>query len=364
MTLDDLEASQDGLVFEYDVALSFAGQQRRYVEEVAAALRARGLRVFYDYSLKATLSGKNLYQYLAKVYRSQARLVVLFFSADYAHNRWTRRELESAQARAFEEDDEYILPVRFDDTEIPGVLPTTGFIDLRKVTRNELVEIIETKLEELRKRPAGSRITGGSMALGRRPCLRRSFHPKKWALVSVAAAAVGVMASQINTGVSTTNDSVSLALAVLTAVVGGTGLAVAGYAWQRSDPLPPPPFKAAALVLTSLLLGAAGGCGFAALGATGDKPVTFTEVAYNRSGTPLFSDPGFHPVGDGARIPFGTTVEVRCKVMDASGMASVTAWYLIDSEPWRGLYAPSDTFLNGDDGPSGTTWVDPRVPDC
>ena len=36
------------LVQEYDVALSFAGENREYVEEVATVLRASGIKVFYD----------------------------------------------------------------------------------------------------------------------------------------------------------------------------------------------------------------------------------------------------------------------------------------------------------------------------
>jgi len=34
--------------WQWDVALSFAGAQREYVEQVAAALKARGVRCFYD----------------------------------------------------------------------------------------------------------------------------------------------------------------------------------------------------------------------------------------------------------------------------------------------------------------------------
>ena len=34
--------------FEYDVALSFAGEQRAYVLQVAQGLRTHGVRVFYD----------------------------------------------------------------------------------------------------------------------------------------------------------------------------------------------------------------------------------------------------------------------------------------------------------------------------
>ena len=44
----------------WDVALSFAGAQRDYVEQVAAALRARGVRCFYDADEEIELWGKYL----------------------------------------------------------------------------------------------------------------------------------------------------------------------------------------------------------------------------------------------------------------------------------------------------------------
>ena len=38
----------DDREFEYDVDLSFTGEQREYVEEVAGGLISHGIRVFYD----------------------------------------------------------------------------------------------------------------------------------------------------------------------------------------------------------------------------------------------------------------------------------------------------------------------------
>ena len=52
----------------------------------------------------------------------------------------------SAFARALEQKDEYVLPARFDDTEISGLLPTIGCVDLRKKTAEELGELILKKL--------------------------------------------------------------------------------------------------------------------------------------------------------------------------------------------------------------------------
>jgi hypothetical protein len=78
--------------FTYDVALSFAGEQRAYVQKVAAALRRRGIRPFYDDYEKAALWGKDLYEHLDWIYRKAARYCVLFASKDYAEKVWATHE--------------------------------------------------------------------------------------------------------------------------------------------------------------------------------------------------------------------------------------------------------------------------------
>jgi hypothetical protein len=119
-------------MFEYDITLSFAGEQRKQVEEIALCLGAAGVEVFYDNFSKAQLWGKDLYQHLSDVYQKKARFCIIFISKEYAEKAWTNHELKAAQARAFtEKGAEYILPVRFDDTEVAGILPTTGFLDFR-----------------------------------------------------------------------------------------------------------------------------------------------------------------------------------------------------------------------------------------
>lgn len=119
-------------MFEYDITLSFAGEQRAQVEQIADCLVAAGVTVFYDKFAKAELWGKDLYQHLSDVYQKRARYCIIFISKEYAEKAWTNHELKSAQARAFaEKGSEYILPVRFDDTEAAGILPTTGFLDFR-----------------------------------------------------------------------------------------------------------------------------------------------------------------------------------------------------------------------------------------
>jgi TIR domain/DnaB-like helicase C terminal domain len=156
------------LTRQYDVALSFAGEDRQYVRSVADGLQKAGVSVFYDDYEKANLWGKDLYAHLTSVYRDRSRYTIMFISQHYAQKLWTNHERKSAQAKAFSESREYILPVLFDDTEISGMLNTVGYIDARSTTPEELVELIRLKLSEriqtasseeiAEVRPAGARV--------------------------------------------------------------------------------------------------------------------------------------------------------------------------------------------------------------
>jgi hypothetical protein len=133
----------------YDVALSFASAQRDYVEQVAAALQAGGVRCFYDADEQIDLWGKYLAEELPTVYGEQAAAVVVFVSADYAARDWTRHERRAAMNRAVTERREYVLPARFDNTSLPGLLADMVAIDLRTKTPQQFADVIVAKLTTL-----------------------------------------------------------------------------------------------------------------------------------------------------------------------------------------------------------------------
>jgi len=133
---------------KYHVALSFAGEDRKYVEKVAKRLLVKGVKVFYDKFEDTMLWGKDLYAYFSDVYQNQAFFTVMFISEAYKEKLWTNHERKSAQARAFSENKEYILPATFDITvEVPGVLKTTGYLDLSKLTPQQFADKIIDKLQ-------------------------------------------------------------------------------------------------------------------------------------------------------------------------------------------------------------------------
>jgi len=114
---------------KYDVALSFAGEDRKHARELAEHLKERRIKVFFDEFEESHLWGQNLYSHLSDIYQNRCQYVVIFVSAAYAKKLWTKVEREAAQAKAFSEPDPYILPIRLDDTQVQGILPTVGYVD-------------------------------------------------------------------------------------------------------------------------------------------------------------------------------------------------------------------------------------------
>lgn len=131
---------------DFDVALSFAGEDREFVDQVANYLRAAGVKVFYDKFEQVDMWGKDLYELLDRVYRKEARFTVIFASQHYARKLWPRHERRSAQARALGEHAEYILPARFDNTEVPGLPDTIHYLDLKKISAKALADAVCEKL--------------------------------------------------------------------------------------------------------------------------------------------------------------------------------------------------------------------------
>ena len=135
----------------YDVAISFAGEDRPVAEKLAALLVNAGLNVFYDEYEQANLWGKDLYVHLSKVYKDDSKYCLMVISEHYAKKQWTNHERRAAQARAFEESSEYILPLRLDDAQIDGVFGTVGFLDYRRTQDEKIVEFLTAKVREYNK---------------------------------------------------------------------------------------------------------------------------------------------------------------------------------------------------------------------
>ncbi len=138
-------------MYEYDIALSFAGEDREYVREIAKKLKAKKLKVFFDEFEEAKLWGKDLYQYLHYIYKECALFCVVFVSSNYIEKAWTRHELKAAQNRAFLDNSEYILPLILEPCiNLPGLLDTIGYISAKCYNSTQIVKIIYEKINSIK----------------------------------------------------------------------------------------------------------------------------------------------------------------------------------------------------------------------
>jgi len=69
---------QRKLSYEYDVAISFAGEERRFAETLAELLKAQGLSVFYDKHHKVRLWGKDEREF-ERIYGQGLRITIGYF---------------------------------------------------------------------------------------------------------------------------------------------------------------------------------------------------------------------------------------------------------------------------------------------
>ena len=131
---------------DFDVALSFASEDRPFVERVADILKESNIRVFYDKDEEVDLWGKDLLKWLNEVYRRRSKYVIMFISKPYAKKMWPNFERRTALERAIRQRKEYILPARFDKTQVPGIRSSLAYIDLKYETPESFASKIIRKV--------------------------------------------------------------------------------------------------------------------------------------------------------------------------------------------------------------------------
>jgi len=137
--------------FEYDVAISFAHADKAFAEEFASKLSAKQIKAYLD-ELKSPEQWGDMIDHLVNLYARKARYCVILLSEHYPLGAWTETERRSARDSALREAEEYILPLRLDDTDIPGMEEVKGYRDLREHSIEGIVNWLETKLRETEAR--------------------------------------------------------------------------------------------------------------------------------------------------------------------------------------------------------------------
>jgi len=85
--------------YEYDVALSFAGEDRKIASALNDQLSKEGLSVFYDQDFQADILAANVKKYLKPIYESVAKYVVCILGSAYSEKKWTEFESDLFEKR-------------------------------------------------------------------------------------------------------------------------------------------------------------------------------------------------------------------------------------------------------------------------
>ncbi|HLJ27269.1 MAG TPA: TIR domain-containing protein [Candidatus Angelobacter sp.] len=132
----------------FRVALSFPGEKREFVRLVAESLTATlgQERVLYDEYLTAELARPDLDLYLGNLYRNESDLVVPFYCSEYATKQWCRLEWRQMRDILLNVEGHRIMPFRFDDAPIDGVLSLDGYVKIGSRTPAEVARLILQRL--------------------------------------------------------------------------------------------------------------------------------------------------------------------------------------------------------------------------
>jgi hypothetical protein len=118
------------MIYKYDLAISFAGEQRGLAETFARRLDASGYSIFYDEFHQAELWGRDLSIALNNVYSREARYCLIVLSKDYVAKPWTNHERQSAISQFIQRRGDYVLCLKVEDVELPGFPSIIGYISL------------------------------------------------------------------------------------------------------------------------------------------------------------------------------------------------------------------------------------------
>ena len=139
----------------FRIALSFAGENRVLVEEIAQILATQFGQdsILYDKFWKPEFARPNLAFHLPDLYKKESNFVVLVFCDDYEKKRWCNLEWRAIYSLICDRKDQDIMLMRFNRLEPVGLHGLPGFIDLDGLSAFQVAGHILERLALNERRP-------------------------------------------------------------------------------------------------------------------------------------------------------------------------------------------------------------------
>lgn len=131
----------------YDVAISYSNEDKHIARQITEALNNKGLRVFFGEYGGSELWGRNLYQYLTKIYE-ESRLCIVIISESYTKSPWTSSEFRNLLAHSQLRESFTIIPITVG--ELPtGILSNISYVDWRTTDADHIAALVKKRLQSL-----------------------------------------------------------------------------------------------------------------------------------------------------------------------------------------------------------------------
>ena len=132
--------------FEFDAAISYAGENRDVAKKLAKAFKDKGLSVFYDRNYTSSLWGKDQREF-ERIYSRASHFVIPIISAYYIKKDYCQFEFGVAKDEAERRKGVFLLPIRLDDTRMLGLCGDVQYLDLRHVSIPVVVRSLLNKIQ-------------------------------------------------------------------------------------------------------------------------------------------------------------------------------------------------------------------------
>lgn len=136
---------------QFDVALSFPGEERKFVEEIAKGLEnlLGPDRYFYDFNYPGHLARPGLDLLLQDIYGNRSKLIVVFISGAYQAKDWCGIEFRAIRDIINRRENARIMLVRTGDGDVDGVRAADGYVDARRFAADQIAGFIADRAHAL-----------------------------------------------------------------------------------------------------------------------------------------------------------------------------------------------------------------------
>ena len=138
--------------YQFDFAISFAGENRVLAKLIADQLDIFDCAVFYDEYFEANYLGKAWHKSFTEIFGEQSRFVVCLLDKHHVEKIWPTFERECFAPRVSQAA---VIPIYLDDTPVPGIpkdivgIPFKSYADHEADLANRVTDQIVFKLFEL-----------------------------------------------------------------------------------------------------------------------------------------------------------------------------------------------------------------------